>query len=72
MATRQLFVMDSRSLDDLHTLATRLGINYSRVVRDALHMAAERLQQVDRPDAQLQDLEKEPMPLQTLEGEAND
>jgi hypothetical protein len=47
--TRQLFCMDSRSLGDLHTLAGRLGISYSLAVREALHLAAERLRQVDRP-----------------------
>ena len=48
-AHHQLFVMDAQSLDDLHSIAARLGLNYSLVVRESLHLAAERLRQVDRP-----------------------
>ena len=50
-ASRRLFVLDARALDDLHTLTGRLGVNYSHVVREALHLAAERLRQVDQPAA---------------------
>ncbi len=47
---RQLFVLDARALDDLHTLAGRLGVSYSHVVRESLHLAAERLRYVDQPE----------------------
>jgi hypothetical protein len=70
-AVRQLFVLDTRALDDLHTLAGRLGVNYSHVVREALHLAVERLRQVDQPAALLPDLETEPVAMPAQEGTPN-